>query len=256
MKRFSVFLIIMSVGLSSIFATTVYKASATASYYAGDFHGKKTSNGEIFNMWAMTCAHKKLPFNTILKVTNLANGKNVQVRVNDRGPFVADREIDLSKGAASKLGMIGSGTAKVRLEIVSLGAYTKESIQTAKKACQMAGIPFTVVSVKKGQASSQSDNQTAGSGSVEAKIEQIKSVMREQGKLWDIQVGAFSMKENALVFARKVKKAGFENVVLQNTSTVVRVVLRAVESPDVNNTIDLLCKSGFTDIVVRERKIK
>ena len=176
-------------------------------------------------MWAMTCAHKKLPFNTILKVTNLANGKNVQVRVNDRGPFVADREIDLSKGAASKLGMIGSGTAKVRLEIVSLGAYTKESIQTAKKACQMAGIPFTVVSVKKGQASSQSDNQTVGSGSVVAKIEQIKSVKREQGKLWDIQVGAFSMKENALVFARKVKKAGFENVVLQNTSTVVRVVL-------------------------------
>ena len=89
-----------------------------------------------------------------------------------------------------------------------------------------------------------------------AKIEQIKSVKREQGKLWDIQVGAFSMKENALVFARKVKKAGFENVVLQNTSTVVRVSLRAVESSDVNNTIDLLCKSGFTDIVVRERKIK
>ena len=105
MKRFSVFLIIMSVGLSSIFATTVYKASATASYYAGDFHGKKTSNGEIFNMWAMTCAHKKLPFNTILKVTNLANGKNVQVRVNDRGPFVADREIDLSKAELRKSGL-------------------------------------------------------------------------------------------------------------------------------------------------------
>ena len=84
-----------------IFAEQLYRAEAVASYYAEKYHGRKTANGEIFNMNAMTCAHKTLPFNTVLRVTNLANGKNVQVRVNDRGPFVNGREIDLSKGAAA-----------------------------------------------------------------------------------------------------------------------------------------------------------
>lgn len=247
MKRFFIFVLTVFMCICPAAAYTVYKSSAVASYYASDFHGKKTSNGEIFNMWAMTCAHKKLPFNTILKVTNLANGKSVQVRVNDRGPFVASREIDLSKGAANKLGMIGTGTAKVRLEIVSLGAYTKQSVQTAKKACKMAGIPYTVVSSK---------TVSSSSASAASSVEQIKKVKREDGKHWDIQVGSFSSRENALSFAKKVKKAGFENVILQKTSGAVRVSLKAVESKNVNATVDSLCKKGFSDIVVRERKVQ
>lgn len=119
-----------------------YKTNVVASYYADDFHGKKTSNGEIFNMYALTCAHKILPFGTVVKVMNLKNGKSVQVRVNDRGPFVKTREMDLSKAAAVKLGMIKSGTARVNLEIVSLGKSTKASVQTAVKACKIAGIPY------------------------------------------------------------------------------------------------------------------
>lgn len=119
-----------------------YKTNVVASYYADDFHGKKTSNGEVFNMYAFTCAHKILPFGTVVKVTNLKNGKSVQVRVNDRGPFVKTREMDLSKAAAVKLGMIKSGTARVNLEIVSLGKSTKASVQTAVKACKIAGIPY------------------------------------------------------------------------------------------------------------------
>ncbi|MBO5607022.1 MAG: septal ring lytic transglycosylase RlpA family protein [Treponema sp.] len=102
-----------------VFADYVYKSGVTASYYADKFHGRKTSNGEVFNMYALTAAHKTLPFNTVVKVTNLANGKSVTVRINDRGPFVKGREIDLSKAAAVKLDMIKSGTAKVKLTIVS-----------------------------------------------------------------------------------------------------------------------------------------
>jgi len=102
-------------------AATLYKSGVTASYYAEKFHGRKTSNGEVFNMYGYTAAHKTLPFNTMLKVTNLANNKSVIVRVNDRGPFVAGREIDLSKTAAVKLDMIKSGTAKVRIEILAAG---------------------------------------------------------------------------------------------------------------------------------------
>ena len=89
-----------------------------ASWYGSDFHGKTTANGERYDMYAMTAAHKILPFNTQVKVTNLANGKSIVVRVNDRGPFVADRIIDLTHTGATKIGMIGPGTAKVRVESV------------------------------------------------------------------------------------------------------------------------------------------
>ena len=99
MKKSILFLMLFCTFNLQIFAS-VYKNNVTASYYAEDFHGKKTSNGEYFNMNDLTCAHKSLPFNTILKVTNLANGKSVNVRVNDRGPFVVSREIDLSKAVS------------------------------------------------------------------------------------------------------------------------------------------------------------
>ncbi len=89
-----------------------------ASYYADKFHGRKTANGEIFNMHAMTAAHRKLSFDTKLRVTNLTNGMSVVVRINDRGPFVKGRIIDLSYGAAKKIGLVQSGVAKVKLEIV------------------------------------------------------------------------------------------------------------------------------------------
>ncbi|MBO5825650.1 MAG: septal ring lytic transglycosylase RlpA family protein [Treponema sp.] len=124
--------IFLSINMS-LSALTLYKNDVTASYYAEKFHGKRTSNGEIFNMNDLTCAHKSLPFNTILKVTNLSNGKSVQVRVNDRGPFVAGREIDLSKAAAKKLGMINSGTAKVKIQIVKMGKNDKLSLKNKFK---------------------------------------------------------------------------------------------------------------------------
>ena len=93
-------------------------ALGIASWYGPDFHGKKTSNGETYNMNAMTAAHKTLPMNTMVRVTNLGNGAQTTVRINDRGPFVAGRIIDLSKAAATSIGMIGAGTARVKLEVV------------------------------------------------------------------------------------------------------------------------------------------
>lgn len=95
-----------------------------ASYYGvGDkFQGGQTSSGEQLNLTDMTAAHRDLPFGTMLRVTNLNNGKICVVRVNDRGPFVRGRIVDLSPGAARELEMLGSGVAKVRIEIVSLGA--------------------------------------------------------------------------------------------------------------------------------------
>jgi len=89
-----------------------------ASWYGNKFHGNKTANGEIYDMFAMTAAHKTLPIPTYVKVTNLANRKSIVVRINDRGPFHEGRIIDLSYVAAKKIGMIEKGTAKVKVEVV------------------------------------------------------------------------------------------------------------------------------------------
>lgn len=99
-----------------------------ASFYAGKFHGRLTANGERFNQWAMTAAHRKLPFNSWVKVTNLANDRSVIVRINDRGPFIKDRIIDLSKKAAQELGFIRQGVTKVRIELVDKVGRAKEAV--------------------------------------------------------------------------------------------------------------------------------
>ena len=92
-----------------------------ASFYGQKFHGRKTSNGETFDMWAMTAAHKEYPFGTMIRVTNLKNDKSVIVRINDRGPFIEGRIIDLSRGAAGRIGLIEEGVAKVRLDVLEWG---------------------------------------------------------------------------------------------------------------------------------------
>ena len=100
-----------------------FRQRGKASWYGRKFHGRKTSNGETYNMYAMTAAHKTLPFNTYVRVRNLKNSRKIEVRINDRGPFARGRIIDLSYAAAKKLGIVGPGTATV--EIVALGAVTQ-----------------------------------------------------------------------------------------------------------------------------------
>ena len=92
----------------------------TASWYGPRFHGKLTANGEIYNQMALTAAHKSLPFGTVLKVTNIRNGKSVIVRINDRGPYIDGRDLDLSKGTAQTLGMISRGVIRVTVKEIAL----------------------------------------------------------------------------------------------------------------------------------------
>ncbi|UIJ72028.1 septal ring lytic transglycosylase RlpA family protein [Aurantimonas sp. HBX-1] len=105
-------------GTDEVVAQPRHVASGAASYYGKRFHGRTTANGERFNMNSMTAAHRTLPFGTKVKVTNRRNGKSVVVRINDRGPFHGKRIIDLSQGAASRIGMISSGTASVSLDVL------------------------------------------------------------------------------------------------------------------------------------------
>ena len=96
-----------------------FRQRGIASWYGKDFHGKKTANGEIYDMYAMTAAHKTLPLGTYVRVHNLENNRKLEVRINDRGPFVRGRIIDLSYTAAKDIGIVGPGTARV--EVVALG---------------------------------------------------------------------------------------------------------------------------------------
>lgn len=100
-------------------ASRKYFQTGIASYYANMFNGRRTANGEIFSNKKMTAAHRTLPFGTLIEVTNLRNGRSVIVRINDRGPYVHPRVVDLSSAAAKKIGMYHSGIAKVKIAILN-----------------------------------------------------------------------------------------------------------------------------------------
>ncbi len=95
-----------------------WKEVGEASWYGPGFHGNRTASGEVYDMEAMTAAHRRLPFGARVLVVNLDNGRETQVRINDRGPFARNRIIDLSRAAARDIGMLGSGTARVRIEVI------------------------------------------------------------------------------------------------------------------------------------------
>ena len=207
-------------------ALSVYKSSAVASYYADKYHGRKTSNGEVFNMYDLTAAHKTLPFNTKVKVTNLSNGKSVVVRINDRGPFIKGREIDLSKAAAVKIGMIKSGTAKVSLEIV--------------------GGSDGAANASQGQKTAASSGKEKGSFA--------KTAAASGCDRWNIQLGAFSSKKNASFFAADAQAAGFRHLAYQTTqSGVIRVIIKDLPTEKVQPVLDALERKGFKDYLVRAR---
>ncbi|HET6450590.1 MAG TPA: septal ring lytic transglycosylase RlpA family protein [Spirochaetia bacterium] len=127
-----------------------------ASWYGGKFHGRLTSSGEVFDTNTMTAAHRQLPFGTMVRVTNLDNGRSAIVKINDRGPFVEGRIIDLSRAAAESLDMLASGVARVSLEIVAfsgdpdvyaiqVGAYgVGANAEKAKQALESAGFLVTI----------------------------------------------------------------------------------------------------------------
>lgn len=246
-------LVFLFVSSFYVFAAKVYKSSATASYYGKDFHGKKTSNGEVFNMNDLTCAHKSLPFDTILRVTNLSNGKTVKVRVNDRGPFVVGREIDLSTAAAKKLDMMSTGTAKVKIEILKMGPDTALSRQTAEKARE-------IMAKKEGTSKNSSSGKKKATSNSKKKTEnEVNNGNNgdnpEQPVFWDIQVGAFKSKENARKRAKALSEAGFSSIVIQKTGEIYRVAIKEVKSEDVAELEGRLQEKGFSEYTIRKRNV-
>jgi rare lipoprotein A len=107
----------------------INKGQMVASWYGPKFHGKYTANGEVYNQMALTAAHKTLPFDTMLRITNPKNGKSVVVRINDRGPYIQGRNIDLSKGAAIALGMLNKGVQKVKVQELVLKSISRPLVR-------------------------------------------------------------------------------------------------------------------------------
>jgi rare lipoprotein A len=168
-----------------------------ASWYGPDFHGKPTSSGEIYDMYQLTCAHNTLPLGTTVIVTNMENGKSLELRVNDRGPFVKDRIIDLSYAAARILDIYQKGTAYVKVETV--GPWTDE-------------IPrFTL------QVGSFTDETKAQrlAESLRGSFENVyvTTVETSTQKYHRVRVGQYDSKELALVTAEKLSRLGFEVLV-------------------------------------------
>ncbi len=120
-----------------------FRQRGIASWYGKDFHGKKTSNGEIYDMYAMTAAHKTLPLGTYVRVHNLENNRKVEVRINDRGPFVRGRIIDLSYTAAKEIGIVGPGTAQVEVTALATPVTTDGGAPRRYKPVDLYSGDFT-----------------------------------------------------------------------------------------------------------------
>ena len=183
-----------------------YDEVGYASWYGPGFHGKKTANGEIFNQNLISAAHRTLPLPSIVKVTNLENGKILSfVRVNDRGPFAKNRIIDLSKEAAKELGFVNRGVAKVRVEILEDESrkFANELIQSKNKAKSAKIQNIEKKNLNPPVQETKSDDK-------ENKVVKEKNVTDENFVLKDnkiaIQVGAFTDHRNAKSLIKKLSE--------------------------------------------------
>ncbi len=191
-----------------------------ASWYGPNFHAKKTSNGETYNMYAMTAAHKTLPMNTMLRVLNLENGKSAIVRVNDRGPFVDERIIDLSNKAAHKIDMVRKGTAKVSITVLGYNGKIENSDAPYEQMPKQAIVQKKVIKKEPVVPMENFD--------IKEKVYEVNN--------YNIQVGAFSRYEGAVITKDKFSKMiNFKkNVkikkVTKNFKTLYKVLIEGFSS--------------------------
>jgi rare lipoprotein A len=172
-----------------------------ASWYGPGFHGNTTANGERYDQNALTAAHRTLPFNTIVRVVNLENGRTVDVRINDRGPFVDNRIIDLSREAASRIDMIQSGLAPVRIILLSSSAPIDPALQRGEK--------FTV------QIASLTSERDAREMASKFEHGWVKPAVVNNRQFFRVFVGTFMSHSDADRQRRKLRRQGVNGFVKQ-----------------------------------------
>lgn len=206
-----------------------YDQTGYASWYGKDFHGKATANGEVYNMNALTAAHKTLPMPSYVKVTNLANNRSIVLRVNDRGPFVAGRLIDVSRRGAQLLGFQRQGVTRVRIQASDSKGKVRQATRTSR---QVAKTPEPV---------------TRGTPDANAETHYV-------------QVGSFGSQDNATIQANKLRRSGHSARVirqLQNGKAFWRVRIGPfLQRLLAQDKLDRVVADGFYDARIFTEKAR
>lgn len=214
-----------------------YNAVGTASWYGTKFHGQATANGESYDLYGMTAAHKTLPLPSYVRVTNLDNNKTVVLRVNDRGPFYSDRIIDLSFAAAKKLGYAESGTARVRVEGIDPHRWLAENGQTVAHVAPMQA-PLSVNTQTVEQYSPPLTQHAAAV--LPNQISSVPQVAMPASGLY-LQVAAFANPDAAELLKAKLNAStdtpAFISSVMRNQQILHRVRIGPIDSADKANQL-------------------
>jgi rare lipoprotein A len=176
----------------------IYRETGTAAWYGKDLHGKKTASGEVFDMNGLSAAHRTLPLGTVINVTNLDNSKSIQVKINDRGPFIKSRILDLSYGAAKALGFVAQGTARVKIE-------TLDAVR--------GPVHYTVQAA----VFSEEENARMLKERLDAKFDTVSIVTFEtnSGRYYRVRVGSYASEDRAEHVAGKLMLEGLEPIVVR-----------------------------------------
>jgi rare lipoprotein A len=182
----------------------IYRATGIASWYGRELHGKKSADNDIFDMYALSGAHRTLPLGTVLRVTNLDNSKTIKVRINDRGPFVKSRMLELSYGAAKELEFIAQGVARVQIETVD---EVEGPVQYAVQAAMYA----------------EEENARILKHRISKKFTHVTTVVREtnNGRFYRVLVGSYVSEELAEQIAAKLKLEGLEPLVVRKDEPII-----------------------------------
>ena len=188
-----------------------YVAEGVASWYGSKFHGRRTSSGETFDMYRMTAAHRSLPLPTYVRVTNLDNGRSTVVRVNDRGPFVDDRLIDLSYAAATRLGVVERGTAPVRVRALTPGESTGAASGSSAAGASAAGATDGAVFIQVGAFRHRENAEQMRARVVAADIEAVTVEVVETAageRMHRVRIGPLPARGDRESLLNRLERAG------------------------------------------------
>ncbi|MGQ7262656.1 septal ring lytic transglycosylase RlpA family protein [Vreelandella sp. V005] len=220
---------------------TGYEKRGTASWYGEKFHGYATSNGEIYDMYKMSAAHRSLPLPTFARVTSLDNGQSVIVRVNDRGPFHSDREIDLSYAAAARLGFLDNGTGPVKVEAINPEQWLAErgrsgsALSPARASAPARVADNTAPAVARpsqGQASPPAPSQSGSNGEVY------------------LQIAALGNQEGAQQLQRRLQGEQPHDVRILSSADIYRVQVGPIRPGQETQARETLRQAGFPQVFV------
>ncbi|MBF0520643.1 MAG: septal ring lytic transglycosylase RlpA family protein [Nitrospirae bacterium] len=183
-----------------------------ASWYGPDFHGKPTASGEIYDMNAMTAAHKTLPFGTILQVTNPKNGASAKVVVNDRGPFITGRDLDLSYSAAKAIGVYGPGTMTVEIDYLGRDMRYVKYIKVSDTIASSASPSGYTIQIGAFQ-EQQNALRLKSSLEFEYKGVYIKQISSNGKTIYRVRVGKYKDKTKAIEYAKGLAEVGYDTLV-------------------------------------------